>query len=291
MKPCNQYQFDIPAILDGSASEAIRSAFEDHAAACPDCAEAYRRHRIILDAVASYERPPEFADGEEAFLDRLDRALDAISATTSKPEPATGGVVIPFRWLTGRQAKITSAAAAALVAGLFIGHELFSPESFMNPYQPDGSSIASNAGQPGISAEERAEQFIGSAELVLLSMVNTNIEEEFPYRPSFDRQRSLSRDLLDQAVYIREGIEPDSPGHERLLDLMDSLEVILMQIAALDIDYTADDLAFIQSSAERKAVLFKMNLDAVLTAGKPYTAPADQMEQHTHETTQNKRFY
>ena len=278
MKTCNQFLSDIPEILDGSAPGESRDAFNNHIASCPDCAEAYHQYRATLDVLSSYDRPPELADGEEAFLDRLDRALDAGLVAARKPERTAEGAATTFKWLPGTSSRIAIATAAALVAGLFIGHELFSPGSYLQNHSSDTPAIVSSESIPGISAEEQAEQYLGQAELVLLSMVNTDIEEEMPYRPSFDRQRSLSRDLLNEAVFIREGLETGSPEHERFLDLMDTLEVILMQIAALDADYTADDLAFIQSSAERKAVLFKMNLDAVLAAGEPNISSGNHSE-------------
>ena len=57
--------------------------------------------------------------------------------------------------------------------------------------------------------------------------------------------------------------ELSSAEHLRLLDLISELEVTLLQIANLEADYDLQEVEIIQSGAERKALLFKINLNEI----------------------------
>jgi hypothetical protein len=238
-----------------------------HLKTCSSCAAEFHDLSETLGLMNEYRRPLISDTSNDVFLNRLEQTIDAqeqLDAATRKKLPFA---ISLDRTFFRRAASLTATAAAALLIGIFLGRTYFPRIPGLAPVTVvEKAAPARNLEQ---TPEERAVQYIDRAERVLLSVVNADLSEELPYRPSFARQREFSRALLDESTDIRDALEPSTPSQARLMELMDNMEVILMQIAALDTAYTLDDLAFIQSSAERKAVLFKMNLDAVLSAAEP----------------------
>jgi len=73
-----------------------------------------------------------------------------------------------------------------------------------------------------------------------------------------DRQVRLSRDLVNEIPVLRAELDPRADA--ALLELISELETVLLQTANLESGYGIVDIQLIQQGAQRKALLFKIDM-------------------------------
>lgn len=242
-------------------SEEQRMMVNQHLASCPACASEYKRVTAALDRMGYYNRPEPDAAFWDRYWDNLQDRLDRES-TGATPE---------LRWLKVFASSFLSgrirvfrpviAGAALFFIGMLTGWFFFSghptpPIQTMQPLSPQMETV---------SVHDRAQQYLNRAELILLGIANFDVELEPDYLPSFDQPREMSRDLIAESVGLKEELQSAKQRH--LFELIDELEVILLEIANLATDYTIEDIELIQGAVERKAILFKLNINDIVSQG------------------------
>lgn len=227
-----------------------RQAFENHLHSCPACAAEHKEVSSTLDSMSAYTRPEPDGTFWQSFDERLMERINREEVTPVRPAIRRSRA---FRYM-----RTLSAAAALFIAGLLLGQiwagrQHSAPEHAALTPQPSGE----------ITAGQAAREYLNQAEIVLLGMINCDIETEYTYRPNFTRQKQISRDLVNESAELK--VRLAETNRYQLLDLVEDLEVILLQIAALETDYSIEDIELIQNSAERRAILFKLTVDEIMT--------------------------
>jgi len=253
MSSCRAFRKRIPEALFGEMAGRRREKFERHRAECSPCAAEYAESLRALYLAGRRSRPdpgPAFWDG---YWDRLQarRAEEArLEAEKPAPAPVRPRTAFP-RWLT-----VPAAAAALLVAGIFLGRYAFKPGNRIVPVPAGGPSQVILAAQADLGT--RTSRYLDRSKRILLAIVNSGPEAIDPYGLDLPAQRAASRQLVAEAVALKSdlGLAKD----RRLEKLVGNLEQILLQIANLE---SEDDLAavsIIKAGAESTDILFEINL-------------------------------
>jgi hypothetical protein len=72
--------------------------------------------------------------------------------------------------------------------------------------------------------------------------------------------------MIKEAAILKNELK--DPEEQLMAHLISELEVILMQIASLEAEYDLESVQLIQSGIERKGLLFKIDINQVITEAK-----------------------
>jgi hypothetical protein len=272
MSSCRAFRKRIPEALFGEMAGRRREKFERHRSECSSCAAEYAEALRASYLAGRRSRPDPGQAFWDGYWDRLQarRAEEApLEAERSAPAPVPVRPSPAFpRWLA-----VPAAAAAILVAGIFLGRYAFKSGSRTVPAPPGGTSQAIPAAQADLGA--RTSRYLDRSKRILLAIVNYQPGTQDPYGLDLPGQREASRELVAEAAFLKNdlGLAKD----RRLENLVGDLERILLQIANLE---SEDDLAavsIIKAGAESRDILFEINLTELrrpLAAGPSPKTPA-----------------
>ncbi len=242
-------------------SEDNRRIFDDHLRNCPECAAEFSNIKSTLKHMKNYSRPQPGTEFWDSYWDNLYSRLETGQTEPSYISKKHVKWFPSFIWKPPRTIRTAIGAAAVLLIGILIGKTFFGGHDI----PPVQTYISSTPPVQIDLTRARAEHYLERAKLVLLGIVNLDPQTELQFKPSFARQKQISRELINQSDELK--IELRSTEQLRLLDLISDLEVILLQIANLEDDYDLEKVELIQTSAERKAILFKINIDEMRSNG------------------------
>ncbi len=251
--------------LYGELGEAERKLFDEHLAACPECASEYSVLGATLKVMDGRKRPdpgPEFWDG---YWDRLTLRMEQEAA---REDAAKSPVRLPLgrrlarffsplpRWSTR-----LAGAAALVLAGILIGRVVLDRPSAPVTAEKHGGMKGPET--PGVipasdPAATRAYDYLERSKVLLLGLVNYEPGSEDPYALDLPRRRELSRGLVSEAADIREAL--DSPGQARLRALVSELELILLQIANLEAGQDLEAVEIVKQGVEQTGLFLKIDL-------------------------------
>ena len=262
MKHCKKIQHWYIEALYNELNEEQTRLFKDHLRKCPECSAEFSRFTATLNDMGDYTRPEPADEYWNSYWDKLSKRIETIKA----------GTVSLRKWLErwvqyiirepSRIYRPAIALTAVLLIGILIGKTFFG-----RPYLSQEQTGISYTPPVQLDfAQLLAERYLDRAKVVLLGIVNFDTQAEHQFKPSFERQKQISRELIDQSDLLKKQLS--SAEHLRLLDLISELEVTLLQIANIEADYDLQEVEIIQSGAERKALLFKINLNEIEVTGR-----------------------
>jgi len=240
-----------------------RGFFTDHLRECSQCDQEFSRMRTTIETLANPPRPDLDQNYWDTFWNRLE---NRVQEPITKPRAVEWWrrLVPNFRFEV-RWAYQIVAVAAILLIGIFIGQNYFGKK---NGYTENYTNLDTVIPIPmnDVSLTKRTLSYFERSEIILLGLVNFEPETDDPDAIDFPRQKRMSRELITEAVVLKEQLA--SPQQLRLRALITELEVILLQIANLENEYDLEAVELIQSSAERKGVLFKIRIEELLSGSE-----------------------
>ena len=99
------------------------------------------------------------------------------------------------------------------------------------------------------------------SEVILLGFVNTDAGVREDVMSNMALQRDYSAALVGESDALMNDLAEGK--RYQLRQLIEELQFILMQIANLEEDYRPDEVQLIQDGVRRKALLFKLNVEAM----------------------------
>lgn len=252
MSKCRKYRTMFVEKLYGELSSENEKLFEIHLQECSKCANEFKNfsHTIHLMDLKQTEEPgAHFWDG---YWYRLSERLRAEDVEHSARREGRRRVFDSIRF--PRWAYSVAIATAFLVIGFFTGRLYFQKSVMVKESSQISSAPATNA-----SLVKRTNRYLERSKIVLLGFVNFESGKEDIYGLNFPQQRQLSQHLISEATYLKKNLR--SPRQKRLRELISDLEVILLQIANLEIEEDNSAIELIQSSIEYNGVLLKINLE------------------------------
>jgi hypothetical protein len=238
--------------LEGAEADRTRA----HVAGCAACARELAEARAALDLVSADPRrgaEPPIPLG--ALVARVQARLDETPARTRTWRPLLAGAGL---------------LAVALVAGLTAYSRLGPrPRVAASPEVASASAPSVDAGAAADSAaavhriettleRERAARYLSDAQDVLVTVVSapqrcTRRRNAVEVGPEAERSREL---LARRRLFV----ETDAPSTVAARDVLDDVEEMLREVAALDACARPQDLEAIRGEIARRRLLMKIDL-------------------------------
>jgi len=218
--------------------------FEAHLEVCSDCSAKFRAQQRTLEHMDEYHREAAAAQFYSELWHRIaprlqDRPRRDFLSWVRRQLPE-------LSWQPAWNYGL-AAALIMLVVGILIG------KYFLATPPPPAAT------KPGSASFVRAERYFARSKVLLLGIMNHDPADH----TGLSRQRELSRNLIREAAVLKDELK--DPEQLVLNHLIAELEVILMQIANLEEKYDLEAVQLIQNGIERKGVLFKINLNQVVS--------------------------
>ncbi len=248
MKTCERMINQMLSAYYKELSNEESDAFEHHLAGCSDCASAFEQLNMELGAFKQKFHPQPAPDLEQRLWQNLQPLVSHQGGTGRL-------ILIKQYWqniFNTRHFRYGLAVAATmLIVGILIG-------KYLLPEIGDHTGMANKISEQNASFV-RAEKYIDRSKVLLLGILNHDPAD----RTGLVNQKRISKSLIKEAAVLKEDL--NHPGGKVLAHLVNELEVILLQIASLEAEYDLDSVQLIQSGIERKGLLFKINVNQVLT--------------------------
>lgn len=272
---CHEFEDLIVDALYGELTGETKKQFDAHAGSCAACADTYAEMKSTLGVMKKRKRPDPGQAYWDGYWNRLSTRMEADEAERQSRSwlerlfPTLSPQSV--RW-----AYRSALAVVLIVFGAVVGRMVL-PGSGPGPQPEPGVGIAEAPGEEGAltidgpisdtpapavrmaSAEACAHQYIDDTQVLLLGLVNFDTETDGEYFADWSTQKVRSRELINQAVSIKDQLK--DPKQRRLRDLVTELEFILMQIAMLEATGDLESVELIQSSVKDRGVMLKINLE------------------------------
>lgn len=255
MNDCKKCQdLFIEALYDELGGER-KEFFKDHLLICEKCKSEYGKMAAALKIMSKRIRPEPGQAFWTGYADRLAKKMRKAKLALHSSE-SFRQTIIRILASVPKWAFQASAALFLVILGVFIGRMMFSP-----PASETRLAQQPPARESQIDVIHRAQNYIERSKLIILAMVNFDPKTEDPYGLSLPRQKQISKELVQEASFLKEKLE--DTHQRRLLKLIIDLEVILLQIANLETENDFEAVELIKGGVESRGILLKIYLTDV----------------------------
>ena len=229
--------------------------FNTHLLRCSRCQSEFNEMKSTLEIMSQRIRPEPGQAFWENYSVNLSNRMEA-ELLPRKQDPQRWSRKNFFNFAP-RWAFQAVAALFLIGMGIFIGKRIDAPS---NPIIQQAGQSAPTVSQmePGLEFVKRTQNYLDRSELILLAIVNFDPETEDPYALNLPGQQRVSRELVQEAGYLK--AELAGSGQRRLQNLVTDLEVILLQIANLESENDLESILFVKKGADSRGVLLKIQL-------------------------------
>jgi len=264
MKECNKYTDLFVEYLFGEIEEESKEILLRHLARCPRCESELAEMRQTMDMMGKKSR----VEPSEEYWDSYWSVLSARMDVELAPEPKRKVTILErirallptvpgsaYRW---------AAVTAALVLGILIGRFILTTDGIKQMPVAQRPQLREEA-PSAQTVDYRAEKYLEKSKIFLLGFVNTNGEiETGDY--DFDRQGEVSQDLIQETSYLKENL--DGRSQQRVVNLIEQLETILIEIANLEEEEDLPNIELIRNGIDRNGILLKINVHQMKDASQ-----------------------
>ena len=262
--------------LYGDLSPELRNELTGHIASCAACSKEFQALKETL-AIMDKRRVPEPREAFEAGpWKRISSELGETKAGTR----ATGDKApIPGRKFAGRPAAIPAwaygiAATILLAVGFYMGKTYFGaprPEIVQQVNPPALLPLPESED----SASARAVAYLQRSKNLLIGLANLDVE----HRASLDlkHNQEVSRQLIEQADVLT--VSLNKPSQQQVRQLIMDLEVILVQLANIEVKPGVPAIEMMQKGIDQRSILLKINLEEMRSMAR--RSPGEQPKKTT----------
>ena len=268
---CKSVQHLIVDVLFDDLAEGDREHLDAHLSTCDACRLLLKEMRGTLQLT---RQVPESMPSEAywpAFKSRLNKRL--AHQTNSRPTPAQGISFLSWiqQTLLPAPAWTYQLAMALLlvVSGIFIGRYGWDQDT--QPIAEHDEAVAAEDpyGTPAKLASQ-TQRYLDRSNVLLLGLVNVDPQSDEAIVLNLERKQEIASDLLDEAAPIMAALNANN--EEQLRRLIEDLELILRQIANLEIQEDVPGIELIQQGVEHRSLLLKINLESMKLMDQPSAA-------------------
>ena len=229
-----------------------KNFLESHISVCEGCESEYAEVTSTLKVMEKRARPEPEQAYWNGYWNKLARRMEEEKTLTPKPESWWRSFGRAFTFAP-QWAFQTAAALLLVVLGIYIGRVVFSPSASEVQRARQLPPVAS---QVESSAEyiHRAQNYIERSKLILLALINFDPETEDSYALDLPYQQQVSRELVREASFLKQGIADSD--QRRLRDLIADLEVILLQIANLESENDFEAIELVKEGVDSRCLLY-----------------------------------
>ncbi len=261
MSKCKNFQNQFIDALYSELDAGSQKQFDTHLQNCASCSAEYQQFAAALKMMDQRKLP----DPGEAFWENYWENLESKLVPETTPEEESKPKIIRgfFKKFAGgsegQWVYRISAAAAILLIGIFIGKFLFTGSGLERPSVPFTEAPGQFIQRAAVN--ERTQQYFDKSKVLILGLVN--LEPELMRQDEFDfsRYQQVSQTLVKEAAVLKG--ELNDPKQQRLRKLVSDLEVILLQIANLEMENDLSAIEMVKDGVDRRGVLLKINLEEI----------------------------
>ncbi len=246
---CKDVQKKLSEYLEKRLPGPRQTKFEKHLKECANCSAELEALKRIVSEASSFERvtaPDSLWTRIESELDVTDEPFpQRISNKITELSERVAGLVrfpVPLIQAAG--------VFAILLIGIFLGRNFF-PTSENENLRPTDVEQAELK-----LVSQRTEHYLDKSAMLFLGIVNAESPQEG--NSNWDTEKRVARNLIKEAAFLKGGLS--RAKNERVKQLVEELELILLEIANLEEKQDVENIELIKSGIDRKGLLLKIHL-------------------------------
>jgi hypothetical protein len=245
-----------------------RSTFDNHLAACPECSAAYFQMAQTLKLM---DKRIQIEPDEQYMANYWDTLKSKISPDIQNSGAASSSKKILFfrplpAWAYG------IAAMVLIALGVYLGKTIFTAkvEEHITPSYSENAGVKKDTSvASGGAIDREVGDYLDRSRVLLLGVINSSAEQ--PSATNYKRQQRRSRELVQQAAYLKTTL--NDPDQEQIRRLIGDLEIILMQLANYSNENGVPLVELVKQGVDKKSILLKINLEQIRALGAPAKGP------------------
>lgn len=251
MITCTMFREQISSALYRELNGDELEQFEAHRQSCRGCASLFAGMAATVSLMNRLRRE----EPEDAYWAGYSaRVMDKIEKLRAKEN--FNLLKLPARlpsWAYG------IAALLLLIVGIYLGKSFFGPGT--SPVSPAGDAYGpATAGMPD-SITAMVAAYLDRSRNVLLGVVNSDAAT---YSPALlETQQRASRELLNRGVFLKAAL--NRPDQQQVRQLIQSLEVILLQLANIEVEPGVPMVELVRDGINKNSILLKINMEELKT--------------------------
>ena len=274
---CTSREHQIVDALFGDLDATGLNDLQLHMESCAGCTASYQQMQQTLSITAQVPEPEVSDTYWDTYYERLqDRmAAESTGATVQDrwrqwvywlenailPRPA---ILQPtLRW---------SAAFALVLIGVFIGRQ-WGGGDVVGPVE-EQLAVETDPMLTTVQLSKQTHQYLDRSKVLLLGLVNFDVDEDDPAFINLAQQQEVAGELIQQAAFLKE--ELAESREQQLSALVEELELILLQIANLEIQQDVPSIELIQRGVDRGSLLLKINLEKMKLSEQEMADPSPE---------------
>ncbi|TLY28819.1 MAG: hypothetical protein E6K56_09350 [Ignavibacteria bacterium] len=254
MMTCERSRELFPEALYSELAPDLQNEFREHLASCLSCRTEFEELKATLQFMNRRSRPQPGRDFLESFWDRLSARLPA-GEKIARPVVSGGA---SYRTRPARvPAWAYGIAAVLLIAvGVYLGRTFFGGPTPGVP-RNDEQLLSAGAMPQEDSTSAKAVAYLERSKNLLIGL--TNLDEEHRSSLDLSRNQEVSRELIQQANVLTVAL--NRPDQQQMRRLIQDLEVILLQLANIDVKPGVPAIELVQKGVDQRSILLKINLE------------------------------
>jgi hypothetical protein len=229
---------------------------EGHLRDCEGCASEYAGMTSTLKIMEKRARPEPQQAYWNGYWSRLARRMEEEKTLTPKSESWWRSFIRAFTFAP-KWAFQTAAALLLVFLGIYLGKMIFSPSKPEVKQARQMPTVASQV-EPDVEFTNRAQNYIERSKLIILALINFDPKTEDPYALNLPYQQQVSRELVREASFLKQGIADSD--QRRLQNLITDLEVILLQIANLESERDFEAIELVKEGVDSRGILLQIHV-------------------------------
>ena len=255
--------------LYGELTADEKQKFDDHLAACTACAAEFKQLQETLAVMGQRKRD----EPDEAYWSNYWQQL---RAKLGEPAESRTKIFNLFPKSIHVPAWAYGVAALFLVFfGVYLGRNYFASHETVS-----ATSTPPIGTQPPVAAasdtlNDQALAYLERSRNLLIGMVNVDSASS----PGLVRQQQVSRQLIDQASFLKVAL--NKPDQQLLRQLILDLEVILLQLANVEVKPGVPAVELVKRGIDRKSILLKINLEEMRASSRRSATPNEKFSKQS----------
>jgi hypothetical protein len=233
-----------------------KNFLESHIRVCEGCESEYDEMTFTLKVMEKRARPEPEQAYWNGYWNKLARRMEEEKTLTPKTESWWRSFIRAFTFAP-KWALQTAAAVVLVVLGIYLGKMIFSPSTPAIQQARQMPAVASQV-EPSIEYIHRAQNYIERSKLILLALINFDPETEDSYALDLPYQQQVSRELVREASFLKQGIA--DADQRRLRGLIADLEVILLQIANLESERDFEAIELVKKGVDSRGIMLQIHV-------------------------------
>ncbi len=260
---CKQFEHKTTEALYAELTPEIWREFDAHIASCRSCSTQYKQMQETLNLMSRRKRIEPDKTSWDNYWKVLHNQIES-----EQLKDKTIPFEKKFKWHPARVPAWAYVIAAMflIVVGIYIGRTFWSVKTTTD--QPGSNPSISSTATVEDSVTTQALVYLGKSKNLLLGIMNASDENYSAITRA--KQQHISRQLIQQASYFKNAL--DKPNQQQLKQLIHDLEIILLQLANIEVKPGVPAVEMVKRGVDQKSILFKINVEEIRSAVRESTS-------------------